>query len=804
MTPSSHSAAAPPQSLLDRRRLAIAHSATQRGLASVEASSAASGYLLSLHFVPTAESAEPKAAVPPGLRIGNFSLAVAGGGDPGLAIAGIEPAPPGGSRLDLKVEETGARAGAPRAGNAVVYTLELVGVPNLDRFFSAASFTLDGGPPPPVPEPPAASALAKPAVAAIDYLARDYESFRRLLLERMTLTIPSWSERNPADYGIALVEILAYVADDLAYYQDAVATEAYLSTARLRQSVVRHARLLDYQVSPGHNARTWAQVQVSAPLLLPLGTRIYAEIPGVEPAFDPSEVEDETPEDLANAMTFETMADAWLEPGYEAMPIYAWGALDYALPRGATAAALAGSFPRLAAGDVLILGLSDRTVAPGHPVRLSRARTGIDPVFRDVEITEIEWYAEDALPEPLPVAGRLAGAVRTDLAVALGNLVPADQGRTVEEDLPPVVDGAVYRPTLSERWVTMRQPYDPEVAKRTPAEAFLNPFPPEAVPVVELRELSSTGAAGAFWTCVRDLLGAGPFTRAFVLEVDNAGWARLRFGDDRYGRSPAPGTRFHARYRVGLGPQGNLGPGTIRHLASDVPEILDAVTGLSNPLQAMGGAPPESNERIRLLAPQAIEAQKRCVTAGDFVNAAEAFPGVRRAAARLGWTGSWTTAFVFLQLEARRPLDAFFLSTFRAYMAPLLLAGSDLEVQEAGYLPLDIGLGIHLDAGARQSEVQRALELAFSATDPAGFFRPDNFTFGQPVYLSEVVARAAAVSGVARVEVQRFHPWGQPPGGEIAAGKIQPGPFEIVRADSIAGAPQLGAVDFDFPREVRR
>src|SRR6185295_8728588 len=343
LTPSSHSAAAPPQSLLDRRRLAIAHSATQRGLASVEASSAASGYLLSLHFVPTAESAEPKAAVPPGLRIGNFSLAVAGGGDPGLAIAGIEPAPPGGSRLDLKVEETGARAGAPRAGNAVVYTLELVGVPNLDRFFSAASFTLDGGPPPPVPEPPAASALAKPAVAAIDYLARDYESFRRLLLERMTLTIPSWSERNPADYGIALVEILAYVADDLAYYQDAVATEAYLSTARLRQSVVRHARLLDYQVSPGHNARTWAQVQVSAPLLLPLGTRIYAEIPGVEPAFDPSEVEDETPEDLANAMTFETMADAWLEPGYEAMPIYAWGALDYALPRGATAAALAGS-----------------------------------------------------------------------------------------------------------------------------------------------------------------------------------------------------------------------------------------------------------------------------------------------------------------------------------------------------------------------------------------------------------------------------------------------------------------------------
>ena len=36
------------------------------------------------------------------------------------------------------------------------------------------------------------------------------------------------------DLGITLVELLAYVGDHLSYYQDAVATEAYLDTARQR------------------------------------------------------------------------------------------------------------------------------------------------------------------------------------------------------------------------------------------------------------------------------------------------------------------------------------------------------------------------------------------------------------------------------------------------------------------------------------------------------------------------------------------------------------------------------------------
>jgi hypothetical protein len=68
----------------------------------------------------------------------------------------------------------------------------------------------------------------------IDYTVKDYESFRRLMLDRIALVAPEWTERNPADLGVALVELVAYVADYLSYEQDAVATEAYLGTARRR------------------------------------------------------------------------------------------------------------------------------------------------------------------------------------------------------------------------------------------------------------------------------------------------------------------------------------------------------------------------------------------------------------------------------------------------------------------------------------------------------------------------------------------------------------------------------------------
>jgi hypothetical protein len=109
----------------------------------------------------------------------------------------------------------------------------------------------------------------------ISYLAKDYNSFRQLIFDRLSLTMPSWKETHVPDLGVAIVELLAYVGDYLSYYQDAVASEAYLDTARERISVRRHALLVDYQMHEGCNARTWVCVETDKDTVLENPEDIY-------------------------------------------------------------------------------------------------------------------------------------------------------------------------------------------------------------------------------------------------------------------------------------------------------------------------------------------------------------------------------------------------------------------------------------------------------------------------------------------------------------------------------------------------
>lgn len=82
--------------------------------------------------------------------------------------------------------------------------------------------------------------------------------------------MPDWRERHVPDLGVTLVELLAHAADQLSAYQDAVATEAYLDTARTRISVRRHARLVDYRLHEGCNARAWLALSCEVDTELPV------------------------------------------------------------------------------------------------------------------------------------------------------------------------------------------------------------------------------------------------------------------------------------------------------------------------------------------------------------------------------------------------------------------------------------------------------------------------------------------------------------------------------------------------------
>ena len=84
-----------------------------------------------------------------------------------------------------------------------------------------------------------------------------------------------------------------------------------------------------------------------------------------------------------------------------------------------------------------------------------------------------------------------------------------------------------------------------------------------------------------------------------------------------------------------------------------------------------------------------------------------------------------------------------------------------------------------------------------------GFFDPDNFTFGQPVYLSRVVAAAMQAPGVLWVDTDdvppspnHFKRWGQSSHGETQAGQIALSRLEIARLDNDPNQPENGKIDF--------
>src|ERR1700720_4935199 len=83
----------------------------------------------------------------------------------------------------------------------------------------------------------------------VDYMARDYESLLKAMYDLIPAKLPEWTDfANEADFGNVLLELFAHIGDILSYYQDRVANESFLGTARTPRSVVEHLRLIGYEL----------------------------------------------------------------------------------------------------------------------------------------------------------------------------------------------------------------------------------------------------------------------------------------------------------------------------------------------------------------------------------------------------------------------------------------------------------------------------------------------------------------------------------------------------------------------------
>lgn len=302
------------------------------------------------------------------------------------------------------------------------------------------------------------------------------------------------------------------------------------------------------------------------------------------------------------------------------------------------------------------------------------------------------------------------------------------------------------------------------------------------------------------WSPERDLLGSTESQRVFVVEVESDGTATVRFAtpsdpgssEATNGMVPDSGTAFVANYRIGNGTAGNVGADSLVYLAASDARIQSC----TNPLPASGGTDPESNDQIRRRAPQAFLTQERSVTMADYQVVAETNPQVDQAVASLRWTGSWYTVFIAVEPKGAGDLTAPLQETLENSMERYRLAGQDLKLESPLYVSLQITLEVCVDPSYFQADVEQSLQQVLGnqilPDGQKGLFYPDNFTFGQTVYLSPVYAAARSVAGVISVTATQFQPQGLNSSQYLTAGEIKLGSLQVARLDNDPSHPDHG------------
>ncbi|MFJ9456293.1 putative baseplate assembly protein [Kitasatospora sp. NPDC101447] len=560
---------------------------------------------------------------------------------------------------------------------------------------------------------------------------------------------------------------------------------------------------------------------------------------------------------LDGSVVFETAHELTADPLGNLLHLHHWGEDAYWLPAGATTAWLwaenpaqpgTAAEPVLKAGDLLVLEQvrSPRTglAADADPtarwvVRLTDVQPGTDPAYLpavaldadgQVQLTErthdadpqlpllaVRWAAAEAPDRPVCVrAVQTDGDVLEDVSLARGNTVLADHGATVDgvditpDGWDPTAAGPLGGP-LDPRLRLPDAPLTHQAGAPGTERTDLSGGPQTAVPALTVTARPRSGPAEVY-SPVPDLFDSGPNDLHLVVEVDDTGHGLIRFGRPPLGRPPLQAETFEARYRIGNGTAGNIGAEALAHIVLPAADA-DHVQTVRNPVPASGGTEPESIEHARRLAPDAFRArQERAVTEKDAVDAVLRLPAVRAAVAALRWTGSWYTWLVsVLPVDPAALVDTGgshqeLSDGLRAQVVAALdavrLAGQDVDVRPPQFVAVELALHVCAAPGRSRAVVRRAVRDALLAgrlpDGRPGLLAGPSLGFGRPLLLGEVYAAAAAVPGVDSVKALTLRRYDAPDNGELAAGRLDVAPWQVLRLDDDPSLPEHGVLRLEI------
>ncbi len=701
-------------------------------------------------------------------------------------------------------------------GDFSTYTLTLAS-DDIDPFFGAATFSFKAGCPTDVDC--AASAPSCPPTAGdapqIDYLAKDFLSFRQALLDFSTQNYPNWQERSEADFGMMFLEALSAIGDDLSYLQDRVAREASLVTATQRRSVTRHARLVDYEPGRSVSATTFLQFDVRAGA----SSTFPARTPAIASGADGVRIVFETGLGL-NDQTAQPQMDArWNRS--PAIRAYWFDDVAVCLAAGATNMFVMDHGHSFYSGQALLIETQGEgpldpplrqivhLLETGDPAGPWAVET-TDKVFNQL-VTRIAWQASDGLTQARDLSK----------TAVIGNIVAATQGQTVREtfaigpsasqapDQPPLaIERAGASPTGSDDDRPVVRMY---TLASTPVAwlASSDDSDPAANPEIQVESADGT------WTWSQSLIEARASDRVYTLdpvayralpinsdntiayEYDGDGGDTIRFGDGVFGDNPAPQSTFTVTYRIGVGAAGNVAADAINELDPSSPSSA-FFTAVTNPFASSGGADAETILSVQRNAPQKFRSVlERAVLPQDYVAAAETLSWVKRAGCASRWTGSWLTTFTTPEAKASETVQA----SQRLQLVNLLnrfrMAGSESYVPDPEYVSIDLEISLCAKPQSYAAQVKQDVVSALAAggaTNSTAFFAVSRFGFGEPLYRANLEAAIQAVPGVGGVTSIAYRLRDQLLDFSDMGSVVTVGASQILRCDNDPSRPQAGAI----------
>jgi hypothetical protein len=690
--------------------------------------------------------------------------------------------------------------------------------------------------------PTFAKASAPPQDPVIDYLAKDYDSFKHVLITAMQERVSNWKPTSEADLDQVLIDLIAADADELSDFQDRVVNESFLATARKRVSLARHARLMDYHVHQGNQATTWLALRVATDVVLGTGFGAWT-----------GERWDDD-----HAVIFMSQESRSCFSWLNALALYHWEGLVPALEEGSTEADLhlpspldptseadadqlrdllrSGVVPNLLVQQWLnpeTGTVNGRDVHGRQLLQLLAGDGAAESVFdpaANAWFVRVHWRPEDKLARRYCFLVSCPGQpLKIGAALFHGNLIAMAQGRPhftrfrpPGSPLSPPSTNTFVASTethyeITNRWgAVCTIPESPLAYRKTPAggedppwSTLLPPHHPTTKPSVEV-EVSGVASV---WEEQSDLIESEGDDQHYIVETDEYRVSRIRFGNDVNGRALPDGAAVTCTCQIAHGEEGNIGADRLTGFdAVAHPEV----SAIWNPFDVTDGVAPELPAEIVRRVPEAYrQRQLRAVTLEDYVKRAEELPSVAHAAARYAWTGSWRTVRLAIDPLGTTVLSEPTRRRIEAHLNAVRLIGEDLEIRQAQYVPLNIKLSLCAHPQYWPADLDVVLQHEFSdgytPDGRPGFFHPDRWDFGQPLYASQLIGRALAVTGVERVlsaSIRRLHALTGPSTITITLGpddvpvslvdKLDVDSFEIIQVESDPNHLEKGRILFDI------